>query len=698
MNEIFGWLTWILPFVGALLTPVMARIHPKVRDYNSVAFALLGAISAALLIPSVMSGSVQDVQVNWITSLNIKAGVLLDPLSIILANVVSWVSFLIMVYSLAYMKGDDGLTRYWFFMNFFIGSMLLLVMSDNLLQLFFGWEGVGLCSYALIGHWYKDPLDKWVGTIGDKSLNVPMAYSPSHAGMKALIVTRIGDIGLLIAIFMIYSYSGTLNFVDLSQNVSWALPLSRVGLLIPVALLFFWGPIGKSAQFPLHEWLPDAMAGPTSVSALIHAATMVTAGVYLAGRAGPMFYNSVLQYGQPTFFFEAVAWVGAFTCFMAATQAVVSKELKKLLAYSTISQIGYMMLGIGAGGLASEFVTGLTAGVFHLMTHALFKAAAFLAAGAVLHAVESRYMYDMGGLRKSMKITFASMVIALLALSGVPPLSGFWSKDAVIAVTVLTGQVPLMLLAWGTVALTFLYSLKVIGLVFMAPKSANVKKLEEEGHQIHEAPKLMWVPYLILALATVAIGLAGPFVESALTHALAITTTPLAASGPELNPAVEQTAALTATIGSLIMLAIGGTLGYLIYISGRLKPTEIVGETGFGRTVYNFLWNRWYINPLYYRVFVYGTISAATAVKNTIETGFFDKISGAVALASIDVSRGGQGIDLGFIDGYINGIALTGRKFSSALRRLQTGIPQEYVAVFALGLFALVVAILFFLT
>ncbi len=516
MNEIFGWLTWALPFVGAVLTPLMARIHPKVRDYGSVAFALLGAVSAALLIPSAMFGSVQDVQVNWITSLNIKAGILLDPLSIILANVVSWVSFLIMVYSLAYMKGDDGLTRYWFFMNFFIGSMLLLVMSDNLLQLFFGWEGVGLCSYALIGHWYKDPLDKWVGTVGDKSLNVPMAYSPSHAGMKALIVTRIGDIGLLIAMFMIYAYSGTLNFVDLSQNVSWALPLSRLGLLVPVALLFFWGPIGKSAQFPLHEWLPDAMAGPTSVSALIHAATMVTAGVYLAGRAGPMFYNSVLQYGQPTYFFEAIAWVGAFTCFMAATQAVVSKELKKLLAYSTISQIGYMMLGIGAGGLASEFLTGLTAGIFHLMTHAIFKAAAFLAAGAILHAVESRYMHDMGGLRQSMKITFASMVIALLALSGVPPLSGFWSKDAVISATVLTGQMPLMLLAWGTVALTFLYSLKVIGLVFIAPKSEHVKKLEEEGHHVHEAPPLMWAPYLILAIATVAIGLAGPFVESAI--------------------------------------------------------------------------------------------------------------------------------------------------------------------------------------
>jgi NADH-quinone oxidoreductase subunit L len=603
-----------------------------------------------------------------------------------------------MIYSLAYMHGDDGLTRYWFFMNFFIGSMLLLVMSDNLLQLFFGWEGVGLCSYALIGHWYKDPLDKWVGTIGDKSLNVPMAYSPTHAGMKALIVTRIGDIGLLIAIFMIYAYSGTLNFVQLTQNVSWALPISQLGLLVPLSLLFFWGPIGKSAQFPLHEWLPDAMAGPTSVSALIHAATMVTAGVYLAGRAGPMFYNIVLQYAQPTFFFEAVAWIGAFTCFMAATQAVVSKELKKLLAYSTVSQIGYMMLGIGAGGLASQFVMGLTAGIFHLVTHALFKAAAFLCAGAILHAVESRYMGDMGGLRHSMKITFAAMVISLLALSGVPPLSGFWSKDAVITATVLTGQMPLMLLAWGTVALTFLYSLKVIGLVFYAPKSDHVKKLEEEGHTIHEAPPLMWVPYVILAVGTIAIGLAGPYVESFFRTALATTATPIGAVGPELSPSLEQSASLTATVGSLIMLVLGGTFGYLIYISGKLKPTSIVGEHGFSRAVYNFLWNRWYINPIYYRAFVYGTLSAAGAVKSTIETGFFDRISGAVAQLSIGISKGGENVDVGVIDGWINGMASLGRKFSSTVRRIQTGIPQEYVTVFALGLFALVVIVLFFLT
>jgi len=673
-------------------------IHPKVRDYSSVAFSFLGALSAGFLLPLVQAGSTQDVQVSWITSLNVNAGVLLDPLSIIMANVVAWVSFLIMVYSLAYMHGDEGLNRYWFFMNFFIGSMLLLVMSDNLLQLFFGWEGVGLCSYALIGHWYNDPLDKWVGTVGDKSMGVPMAYPPTHAGMKALIVTRIGDIGLLIAIFIIYAYSGTLNFVQLTRNVSWAYPISQLGLLIPLALLFFWGPIGKSAQFPLHEWLPDAMAGPTSVSALIHAATMVTAGVYLAGRAGPMFYNIVLQYAQPTYFFEAVAWVGGFTCFMAATQAVVSKELKKLLAYSTISQIGYMMLGIGAGGLASQFVMGLSAGIFHLVTHALFKAAAFLCAGALLHSVESRFMDDMGGLRNSMKITFASMVISLLALSGVPPLSGFWSKDSIITATVLTGQLPLMLLAWGTVALTFLYSLKVIGLVFYGEKSDHVKKLEAEGHQIHEAPALMWVPYVILAVGTVAIGLTGPYVESFFRTALATTATSIGGSTTVLSPVAEQNASLTATLGSLVMLVVGGTVGYLVYISRKLKATSIVGEHGFGRELYNFLWNRWYINPIYYRLFVYGTISVAGAIKSTIETGFFDRISGAVALFSVGLSKGGERIDLGIVDGWINDTAGAGRKLSSGIKRIQTGVPEEYVLIFALGLFALTVLVLFFLT
>jgi len=696
MNEIFGWLTWGFPFIGAVLTPLFAKANSKLRDYASVAFAFLGAVSAALLLPNLFAGTAQDVQVAWISSLNINAGVLLDPLSIIMANVVAWISLLIMIYSLGYMHGEDGLTRYWFFMNFFIGSMLLLVMSDNLLQLFFGWEGVGMCSYALIGHWYKDPIDKWVGTVGDTSLGVPMAYPPSHAGMKALVITRIGDIGLLIAIFMIYSFSGTLNFVQLSQNVSWALPLTKYGLLAPVAFLFLWGLLGKSAQFPLHEWLPDAMAGPTSVSALIHAATMVTAGVYLAGRAGPMFYNAFVQYGQSSYIFDLIAWIGAFTTFMAATQALVSKELKKLLAYSTISQIGYMMLGIGAGGLASDFVTGLSAGLFHLMTHAIFKAAAFLAAGAILHTVDSRFMGDMGGLRKSMKITFAAMVISLLALSGVPPLSGFWSKDAVIATAVLTGQPGLMILAWATVALTFMYSLKLIGMVFLGPKSEHLKKREEQGHHLHEAPPVMLIPYVILAVATIIFGLAGPYIEAFIKQSLTVDATPLIGSIPT-SAAAESHAVLIGSLGSLAMLVVGGTIGYLIYISGKIKPESIVGQAGATRSIYRFLWNRWYINPVYYRVFVYGTISVATDLWRSVELSFFDRISGAVASLSLGISRDGQGLDLNAIDSAINGIASYGRKISLTLKKIQTGIPQDYVTIFVIGLFALIVAILFFL-
>jgi len=696
MNEIFGWLTWGFPFIGAVMTPIFAKVNSKLRDYAAVVFAFLGAASAGLLIPNLLAGTAQDVQVAWISSLNINAGVLLDPLSIIMANVVAWISLLIMIYSLGYMHGEEGLSRYWFFMNFFIGSMLLLVMSDNLLQLFFGWEGVGMCSYALIGHWYKDPVDKWVGTVGDKALGVPMAYPPSHAGMKALVVTRIGDIGLLISIFMIYSFSGTLNFVQLSQNVSWALPLTQLGLLIPVALLFLWGLLGKSAQFPLHEWLPDAMAGPTSVSALIHAATMVTAGVYLAGRAGPMFYNAFVQYGQSSYIFDSIAWIGAFTTFMAATQALVSKELKKLLAYSTVSQIGYMMLGIGAGGLVSDFVTGLSAGLFHLMTHAIFKAAAFLAAGAILHTVDSRFMGDMGGLRKPMKITFIAMVISLLALSGVPPLSGFWSKDAVIATAVLTGQPGLMILAWATVALTFMYSLKLIGMVFLGPKSEHVKKREEEGHHLHEAPPVMLIPYVILAIATIIFGLAGPLIEAFIKDSLVVNAAPLMGSIP-ITASAESHAVLIGSVGSLAMLAVGGTIGYLVYISGRIKPSSIVGETGAARSVYNFLWNRWYINPVYYRIFVNGTIAAATDLWRSVELSFFDRISGAVASASIGISRDGQGVDLNAIDAMINWIGSFGRRSSSALKKIQTGVAQDYVTVFAIGLFALIVAILFFL-
>src|SRR5213080_5564331 len=284
------WLICTAPLAGAVLTPAFAKIHPGLRNYGAVAFTLVSAIFATLTAFTIAQG---DYQVEWISSsiFNVNAGVLVDPLSMFLANIVAWISFLIMVYSLQYMKGEFGLTRYWFFMNLFIGNMLLLVLADNLLMMFFGWEGVGLCSYALIGHFYRDEPKHWVGSPGDKALGVSEEYSPTKAGMKAFVMTRIGDIALLIAIFLIFAFARTVNYNLLVAQIGgpggWAANLARLGLLLPTALLFFGGPIGKSAQFPLQEWLPDAMTGPASVSALIHAATMVKAGVFLTGRMGP---------------------------------------------------------------------------------------------------------------------------------------------------------------------------------------------------------------------------------------------------------------------------------------------------------------------------------------------------------------------------------------------------------------------------
>ncbi len=306
------WLIWLFPLGGAILTPIFTKLHPRIRDYAAVAFCLGAAVTATLTALTVARG---DYQISWVPQLNLNAGVLVDPLSMFLVNIVAWISFLIMVYSLQYMRNEFGLTRYWFFMNLFIGNMLLLVLADNLLMMFFGWEGVGLCSYALIGHFYHDEPEHWVGTLGDTVLGVPQSYSPSHAGMKAFIMTRIGDIALLIAIFLIFATAGTFNYnalgSQLAKTGSWASTLSGLGLLVPTALLFFGGPIGKSAQFPLQEWLPDAMAGPSSVSALIHAATMVKAGVFLVGRMGPIFFLALFQFNQVTPFFGTIAWIGA---------------------------------------------------------------------------------------------------------------------------------------------------------------------------------------------------------------------------------------------------------------------------------------------------------------------------------------------------------------------------------------------------
>jgi NADH-quinone oxidoreductase subunit L len=677
-----AWLVWILPFVGAaIIAGVTRAAGNRVRDYAAVGFALASAISAATLIPLALSGSEVHSQISWISVVNVKSGVLADPLSVVMTNLVAWISFLIFVYSTGYMHGDRDLTRYWFFMLFFIGSMQLIVLSDNLLMVFFGWEGVGLASYALIGFWYYDKKKDLVGRIGDRAAGIAMWASPTHAGMKAFLMTRAGDTMMLAGMFLIFIYSGTFGFKELLQNQAWAAQMAHQNLLVPAAVLLFGGAVGKSAQFPLNEWLLEAMTGPTPVSALIHAATMVKAGVFLVARIGPLFF-ALAAFGVSQFF-EVVAWVGAITAFLLATQALVNPEIKKVLAYSTGSQIGYMMMALGIAGLSVHFVEGYSAGFYHLMSHAVFKASLFMGAGAILHTVGSRFMTDMGGLRKYMKKTYICMLLASLSLAGAPMVTmGFWSKDAIFAAILESGYAQawsLFIIATVVAVMTAFYSFRMIGMVFFGKKSEYLEEMEHSGHHLHEVGKNMWIPFAILAVATIAIGLVGFMFEGQITHLLGgylVHSFGIGKEGvlsPEggggntsnsflgLNPI-----AATASFGAF---GIGSVLGYVFYIARKPSPT-IISKNIITRAIWKFLYNRWYLNSVLYWGAVIGPMAIYRIIWRYFESTIIDGISPAFQYSMT--------------------------YFSRIVRSGQTGITQTYLFVFGVGIMIILVLMLLY--
>ncbi|HEX4920638.1 MAG TPA: proton-conducting transporter membrane subunit, partial [Candidatus Bathyarchaeia archaeon] len=452
---------------------------------------------------------------------------------------------------------------------------------------------------------------------------------------------------------------------------------------------FFGGPIGKSAQFPLQEWLPDAMAGPTSVSALIHAATMVKAGVFLVGRMGPIFYLALIQFGQVTPFFGTIAWIGAFTAFLAATQATVSREIKKVLAYSTVSQIGYMMLGLGIAGLSANFVAGYSAGLMQLMSHAVFKAALFLAAGWVIHATESRFMDQMGGLAKAMRLTSVSMLLAGLSLMGIPPFSGFWTKDAILSATFQSSQYLLYGIGLATVFLTAFYTTRMLGITFAGKTSSHVDELREEGKAPHEAGIIMLVPYFLLAIASLALGLLYPLYSRALTNYLTGTFQSLPSPIPGAAVSGFSTTDILLLTLSAGIAGVGLVIGYLRYFR---RPYALPVKQGGLR---GFLWHRWYIDAIYYRVFVNGITRASYAIYKFIEQGVWDRLSPSVARDIIDYTTASGKLDSGVVDGAVNDVASTGSRLSNILRRFQSGVTEQYVIVFAIGIVLLLAYMIF---
>ncbi len=605
-----AWLIPLLPALAFLIIGIGTRqdkdLSAKIAiAMSGISFLLaLGVLGAVITRPVVMADPfVQKALWAKVGEIELTMGVLVDPLTAMMLIVVTTVSLLVQIYSIGYMAHDPGAGRFFAFLSLFASSMLGLVLSVNFMQMYAFWELVGLCSYLLIGfYYYKD--------------------SAREAAKKAFITTRIGDFGMLLGILLVQLTLGSLDFVELKTIVPTFIWESGSSALVVIALLLFIGPIGKSGQFPLHVWLPDAMEGPTPVSALIHAATMVVAGVYLVGRA--YFLFSALPV-----VLEVIAWVGGFTAIFAATIAITQRPFKRILAYSTISQLGYMMLALGVGSL--------TASMFHLMTHAFFKALLFLCAGAVIEAMhEEADIFKMGGLKERMPVTFRCMTIGVLAIAGVPPFAGFFSKDAILAAAAEVST-PLYVLATITAFLTAFYMARLLFVAFFGEVKPDCPAQETNVY-------MRW-PLIILAALSVVSGAWGHFAGFG----------EWVFFGPMEEEHIDWVIAGTSTALTLIAFF----LAYQIYVAKRWSSFEISRRLGI---LYTLSYNKYYIDEIY------------TVIRNY----FVDKMGALL-----------YWFDLHVVDGVVNGLARFVGGLSCVLGLAENGQAQRYVAVFYCGVIVL---------
>jgi len=622
------WLIFLLPLFSFIVISFVLRPFfndkPQLGGYTTIAAIAGSFVLSVFALLAVMANSghalpVPDIE--WVLiegGVSIHLGLLVDPLTAVMLIVVTLVSLMVQIYSQGYMHGDAGYHRYFAFMSLFTASMLGLVLADNLVFMFVFWEGVGLCSYLLIGFWFHKP-------------------SAANAAKKAFIVTRLGDFGFLAGILALYFNTGTFDIAMLHE-LAVAGAISGT-ILTWVAIGVFSGAVGKSAQFPLHVWLPDAMEGPTPVSALIHAATMVAAGVFLVARTFPLFEHSMEA-------MTTVAIIGGFTAIFAASIGLVMTDIKRVLAYSTISQLGYMMLGLGTGGVAI--------GIFHLFNHAFFKALLFLGAGSVNHATGTFDMRQMGGLRKIMPWTYATFVIASLSLAGVWPLAGFWSKDEILASS-LASQPILFYLALITVFMTAFYMFRAIFMTFGGEYRGGAP--EAHGHP-HESPPVMVIPMVILAVLAVVSGfwnVTGQF-SAFMGHG--------GGHGPGFFAVLTHPLPLL----SLVVAILGIVLAYAVYSAKWLSADKLRGMFGPLHTV---LARKYWFDELYEGVFV----------RKSMINGFF---------------AGLQQFDTNVVDGTVNGVADGTAAGGRALRQIQTGQLQLYGLFIGIGILAIILSVLFF--
>jgi NADH-quinone oxidoreductase subunit L len=735
------WLIPLLPGIGAAVNGLVGIRFFSKRTAGLVASATMAAALALSIyvfwqllglpgeerehtvrIATWMSSMPLALSNGTIGTFSIPWGFRLDPLSGMMILVVTGIGFLIHVYSIGYMDGEPrgSYARFFAYLNLFVFFMLMLVLGDNFVVMFVGWEGVGLCSYLLIGYWYEKK-------------------SASDAGKKAFIVNRIGDWGFILGMFLIFSTFGTLDF-RAGANAAGPMGVEAAGFgtLSLITLLLFIGATGKSAQIPLYVWLPDAMEGPTPVSALIHAATMVTAGVYMVGRNAVLFEHAPMT-------MQIVAVVGVATAFMAATIGLVQNDIKRVLAYSTVSQLGYMFLAMGVGAFA--------AGAFHLMTHAFFKALLFLCSGSVIHAMAGQQdMRHMGGLKKYLPVTYVTMLIGTLAIAGIPPLSGFFSKDEILYRAFLNNKV-----IWGFAVLTALmtafYMYRLMSMTFFgayhgpawehagghddahgasgrslagaagAPAGSHAPSGGGGWHGPHESPKSMTVPLQILAVGAILAGFVGipaalgggnaiehflepSFTARTVTHAEAPAGGVLSehtvageskgevtASGHPAEGAHEITWA--AEMGLMGLSVFVGIIGILVAYRFYVRSPEIAEHLARRWSgAHRVLSNKYYVDEFYGATVVAGTLGGANGLW-TFDARVVDGAVNGSGWLTVFSAWFSHLIDKYIVDGLVNLVGAVLEESSFVLRRLQTGLVQNYALVMLFGVFAFVSVYLF---